>query len=79
MDGQWGYDSNPMHFFLQQGHQTILSHSQDLLQDIHLERETPEERTRPIVFVGHSLGGLVIKQVCAQAEQSKSQPSRLGP
>jgi hypothetical protein len=60
---QWGYDSDPMHFFKQQGHQTILSHAQDLLHDIRLERETAQEKTRPIIFVGHSLGGLVVKQV----------------
>ena len=56
-----------MQFFKQQGHQTILSHSQDLLRDIKLERDTAEEKKRPIIFVGHSMGGLVIKQVFGPA------------
>ena len=52
-----------MRFLKQTGHQTILSHSLDLLRDLNLEREEDEEKTRPIIFVGHSLGGLVVKQV----------------
>ncbi|KAJ9610041.1 hypothetical protein H2200_006371 [Cladophialophora chaetospira] len=59
----WGYDNDPIHFFKRQGHQSILSHSHDLLADVQLEREREDEKQRPVIFVGHSLGGLVIKQV----------------
>jgi hypothetical protein len=60
---QWGYDADAMHFLRPQGTQTILAHASDLLADMNDMRETSEEKNRPIIFVGHSLGGLVIKQV----------------
>lgn len=60
-----------MRFLKQTGHQTILSHALDLLADLNLEREEDEEKTRPIIFVGHSLGGLVVKQVrCTEHQAS---------
>lgn len=42
---------------------TIYDHSLDLLNVLDDERKTTYEEERPIIFVGHSLGGIVIKQV----------------
>ncbi|KAK3616853.1 hypothetical protein LTR56_024852 [Elasticomyces elasticus] len=73
----WGYDADPVHFLRQQGHQTILSHAQGLLADMKDMRESDEQKTRPIIFVGHSLGGLVIKQaLCIAFEYNNSQGRR---
>lgn len=61
-----------MRFFHQQSYQSILSHAQDLLRDVQLERESAEEAKRPIIFVGHSLGGLVIKEaLCRSANYAQ--------
>jgi hypothetical protein len=40
--------------------------ARDLLFRVRSVRNTPEERDRPIFFICHSLGGLVLKQVCLQ-------------
>ena len=35
-----------------------------LLVRLHDNRELTAEKTRPILFVAHSLGGLIVKKVC---------------
>ena len=34
------------------------------LTEIAAKRQTDAQRMRPIVFMAHSLGGVVVKQVC---------------
>ncbi|KAN0070627.1 hypothetical protein V8E54_011496 [Elaphomyces granulatus] len=46
---------------------TIIDHAKDLLTCLVDKREEEDETTRPIIFVGHSLGGIVIKQALVQA------------
>lgn len=42
----------------------ISDHALQLLNALHLDRQTDMEAiTRPIIFVGHSLGGMLIKKV----------------
>ncbi|EFY94038.2 hypothetical protein MAA_10501 [Metarhizium robertsii ARSEF 23] len=45
----------------------IIDHAKSLLSSLVDEREEKDEMLRPIVFVGHSLGGIVIKQALFQA------------
>ncbi|KAK7954712.1 SERAC1 protein [Apiospora saccharicola] len=59
----WGYDSSVLHLTKGASHATVFGHAESLLGDISETRGTSEEETRPLVFVGHSLGGLVIKEV----------------
>ncbi|KAN0070689.1 hypothetical protein V8E54_011558 [Elaphomyces granulatus] len=47
---------------------TIADHAKDLLTCLVDKREEEDEKTRPIIFVGHSLGGIVIKQALFQAK-----------
>jgi len=47
---------------------TIIDHAKDLLTCLVDKREEEDEITRPIIFVGHSLGGIVIKQALFQAK-----------
>ncbi|KAK4977595.1 hypothetical protein LTR42_001966 [Elasticomyces elasticus] len=70
----FGYDADPIHFFRLggQNHQTIFSHAQDLLTAVKNKRDDPKVKDRPIVFVGHSLGGLVIKQVRQSSSLQKA-------
>ncbi len=43
----------------------IVDHARDLLSSLIDKREEDEEKQRPIIFIAHSLGGIVVKQVCA--------------
>jgi len=46
----------------------ILDHRRDLIQQIESARISPEERNRPIIFLGHSLGCILILQALIQAK-----------
>ena len=80
----WLRDFLPKHVptarIMTYGYNTALLHSRSksfiqdlskvLLELIRGARSQPNERRRPIIFVGHSLGGLVIKDVVATAGMS---------
>ncbi|MCJ1396165.1 hypothetical protein MMC18_009054 [Xylographa bjoerkii] len=53
----WGYDTS--------SDATIEDHANNLLLD--LEDRSPETRSRPLIFVGISLGGLIVKQALISA------------
>jgi len=46
----------------------LLDHRRDLVQQIQSARISPEERNRPIIFLGHSLGCILILQALIQAK-----------
>lgn len=45
----------------------VIDHSKNLLSSLINKREDDEEIDRPIIFIAHSLGGIVVKQVLFQA------------
>ncbi|KAK1636654.1 hypothetical protein BDP81DRAFT_449649 [Colletotrichum phormii] len=49
-------------------HSTFIDKANDLLEDIRLEREDVD--SRPILFLGHSMGGLLIKQALINAHNN---------
>ncbi|KAI9884217.1 MAG: glycine hydroxymethyltransferase shm1 [Watsoniomyces obsoletus] len=51
---------------------SISGHAEDLLGDVVDERERAEEADRPIIFVGHSMGGLVIKDALCKSQGYES-------
>ncbi|KAF8534452.1 hypothetical protein BDD12DRAFT_895849 [Trichophaea hybrida] len=67
----WGYDSN-----LKDSTTTnsIMNFSRQLLTAVYGARDEHEvKHRRPIIFIGHSLGGLVIKQALVDAAQGNSE------
>ncbi len=42
----------------------IRDHANNLLERLEEKREHGRDKLRPIVFVGHSLGGVIVKKVC---------------
>ena len=65
----WGYDSSVANVTQSASHATIFGHSESLLQDICMSRTREDEAKRPLVFVGHSLGGLVIKEALIRSSE----------
>ncbi|KAF8529589.1 hypothetical protein BU17DRAFT_79603 [Hysterangium stoloniferum] len=47
--------------------QTLHGHAQDFLARLSMSRETGETKERPIIFIAHSLGGIILKSALIQA------------
>ncbi|KAH8748169.1 Alpha/Beta hydrolase protein [Hyaloscypha sp. PMI_1271] len=63
----WGYDANVMNFLDVAGQSSVAALALQLLEDLARRRRTAEEMQRPIIFVVHSLGGLVVKDALTQS------------
>jgi hypothetical protein len=57
----WGYDVQMEQMFSPNSQASIYQHSATLLMDLVAWRKTDSERVRPLIFVAHSLGGIVVK------------------
>jgi hypothetical protein len=59
----YGYDTKVRHWAAGQvSRKTVYDHAWDLLCSLEALRRAPRERYRPVLFIVHSLGGLVIKE-----------------
>lgn len=59
----WGYNAEVAHFLSPDSKVRVRDHAKSLLNDLNGLRDAPETCTRPIIFVAHSLGGIVCAQV----------------
>ena len=57
----WGYNVQFENIFSSGSQATIFQHSQTLLSDITMFRGSVSDRTKPILFLAHGLGGIVVK------------------
>ena len=57
----WGYEVQIEKVFSPSGPATIFHHAQTLLSDLTILRNCSSSKSKPLVFVAHSLGGIVIK------------------
>lgn len=59
----FGYDTNPRHFAQgQDSKNTVQDHARELLHQLRDLRPDDMGRPRPLVFIAHSLGGLVVRE-----------------
>ena len=57
----WGYDAQVEQLFSSVSKASLLHHAESLLSDLARLRTSTSDKARPIFFVAHSLGGIVIK------------------
>lgn len=57
----WGYDVQIDKIMSAASKASIFNHAETLLVDLAMIRRTEGEKTKPIIFIAHSLGGIVVK------------------
>ena len=65
----WGYDVRIERLFAPTSKSSIFDHSESLLHDLVALRYTDEDKAVPIVFIAHSLGGIVVKDAISISKQ----------
>jgi hypothetical protein len=78
----FGYDVDIYHFnpFAgAAGQASVYQHAKTLLGDIANARMNEEETKRPIIFVVHSLGGIVVKDALGQSRAERTHLSQILP
>lgn len=68
----WGYDVDIDHAFSGTSTATVYQHAANLLTDLSDVRTSSEAELRPLFFVAHSLGGIVVKDVSILSSCSSS-------
>jgi alpha-beta hydrolase superfamily lysophospholipase len=63
----FGYDADVIRPMGRVGQNTVLSHASNFMNYLRNKRDGPLEEKRPLIFVAHSLGGLVCEQVRSNA------------
>ena len=57
----WGYDVQIERLLSSTSKASIFHHAETLLSDLDIVRTTREQKQTPIIFIAHSLGGIVVK------------------
>ncbi|MCJ1430387.1 hypothetical protein MMC29_008305 [Sticta canariensis] len=66
----WGYDANT-HSTSQISCQYLYDHARTLISDLCLKRRLTKSQTRAIVFIAHSLGGIVVKSALIHSDAAR--------
>ncbi|KAF3031307.1 hypothetical protein E8E12_000040, partial [Didymella heteroderae] len=66
----WGYDANT-YSGSRVSCEYLYNHAQTLVSDLCLERQLTETSRRPIIFVAHSLGGIIVKSALIHSDAAR--------
>ncbi|KAH0419847.1 hypothetical protein CcaCcLH18_14269 [Colletotrichum camelliae] len=66
----WGYDANT-HSNSGVSIQYLYDHARELVTDLTIKRGLTKSRERPIIFVAHSLGGIVVKSALIHSDAAR--------
>ncbi|KAK3489876.1 hypothetical protein B0T13DRAFT_490789 [Neurospora crassa] len=69
----YGYDTRIRHFVLGQiSKNSVPDHGRDFINTLEAWRRSWDEASRPLIFVAHSLGGLVVREALKQANHFRT-------
>ncbi|KAL8750818.1 MAG: hypothetical protein Q9199_006829 [Rusavskia elegans] len=68
----FGYDASVAAFFGRTSSDTILQHAHTLVAELVADRQLEGAMNRPIIFICHSLGGIVVKRALAYSASRTS-------
>lgn len=63
----WGYDVQIEQMLSASSNASIFQHAETLLSDLASLRSSPMDKERPLIFIAHSLGGIVVKDALGQS------------
>ncbi|KAF7502238.1 hypothetical protein GJ744_006309 [Endocarpon pusillum] len=66
----WGYDANT-HGTLEISNDSLYYHAKNLISDLCLMRDLTKTQKRPILFIAHSLGGIVVKSALIYSDAAR--------
>ncbi|KAK4118976.1 hypothetical protein N657DRAFT_650651 [Parathielavia appendiculata] len=66
----WGYDANT-HASSRVSCQYLYDHARTLISDLCRKRKLSDSMERPIIFVAHSLGGIVVKSALIHSDAAR--------
>jgi len=75
----FGYNAQVIEFFGRANHNGIRQHAFDMLIALQRMRKKSPEKDRPIIFVTHSLGGIIVKEALRRAKELESYQPKLYP
>lgn len=73
----YGYDADPKSLWGHVNQNRLAEHAQGLLGDMAREREKTDTEDRPILWIAHSLGGLVVEKALTIGDTSSANDSHL--
>ena len=68
----WGYDVQIEQLLNSTSRASIFQHAETLLADLTMFRASEADRTKPLIFVAHSLGGIVVKDALCQSRNEQT-------
>ena len=64
----WGYGVQIEKMFASASQATIYHHAQTLLSDLTMLRRSTSDRVKPLIFIAHSLGGIIVKDALSLSQ-----------
>ena len=68
----WGYDVQIENFSTAASQASLLHHSENLLSDLVMLRKSDTAKLNPLIFIAHSLGGIVVKDALSISGNEKT-------